>query len=540
VRRLADAWLRLLGADPVAFRPLYRTQKLMLRRQTRIIRTQRRGFFSGLTPYLTLCLFAGIYGLCFIALVLAAKSPLLGSALAVTLGCCFLLLVVISEHFDVLVNPREALVLGAHPYDQRSFLLAKLAAVGGSLGLLAALLFAPPTLAIGISSGSPVRALAFAAGALAAITATVSLGLLSAAALLRIWGRKAMDRLMPWFQGIFQMAYFFVIGGSRLLGMMSEEGLKGLGALPWVLPPFWFLAPFEMAVYGSGAAPLVRLLLAMATLALLLTVATRWLGSGLRVRLLEPESRKAAAAPSRIPRRRSRISAGRSEAGRLFALLRVHLRSDWRIRSEFLLVPVMGIFLMLFYFPSQSGALPGLPMTTFLYTWVLIVSADVLTRASRPEALWFLLTAPLDRTRFSMGTVGLVRAFQLAPLFLAAAWLELRRTGAWPHHLAVLLELLALGDLLILLAKVIFPDFPFSRPSRSGSMEGRRVVLMLLGGLASGLATALVFGLDLLGTPGALAGAALFFLLRFPAVYLARRRAADAAARLELAGGTGV
>lgn len=535
MRRLADAWLRLLGADPGAFRPLYRTQKLILRRQNRLLRSQRRGLLSGRSPYVTLCFFAGIYGLCFVALVLAAKSTLLGSALAVTMGCCFLLLVVISEHFDVLVNPREALVLGAHPYDQRSFLLAKLAAVGGSLGWLALLLFVPPTLAIGISTGSPVRALAFAVGALGASTAAVALGLLAAAALLRLWGRKAMDRLMPWFQGIFQMAYFFVIGGSRVLEMMTEEGPRALGVLPWILPPFWFLAPLEMAVYGIGVAPLVRLLLAVAALALLLAVATRWLGAGLRVRLLEPESRATAAPRSR---RRSRIAV--SDRGRLLALLRVHLRSDWRTRSEFLLVPVMGIFLMLFYFPSQAGGLPGLPMTTFLYTWVLVVSADVLTRASRPEALWFLLTAPLDRTRFSMATVGLVRLFQMAPLFLVAAGLELRRGGAWPHHLAVLLELLALGDLLILLAKVIFPDFPFSRPSRGGTVEGRRVVLMLLGGVASSLATALVFGLSLLGTRGALAGAALFFLLRFPAAFLARRRAAHAAARLELVGGSGV
>jgi hypothetical protein len=230
-----------------------------------------------------------------------------------------------------------------------------------------------------------------------------------------------------------------------------------------------------------------------------------------------------------------------SEPGRLFALLRVHLRADWRVRSEFLLVPVMGVFLMLFYFPSRAGALPGLPMTTFLYTWVLMVSADVLTRGSRPEALWFILTAPIDRTRFSMGTLALVRAFQLAPLFAAAAYAELRTPGvSWPRHLAVLLELLALGDLLILLAKTIFPEFPFSRASRNGALDGRRFVMMLLGGLASGLATALVFGLSLLGTQGSLAGAALFFLLRFPAAFLAKRRAAAAAARLELVGGMGV
>jgi hypothetical protein len=52
----------------------------------------------------------------------------------------------------------------------------------------------------------------------------------------------------------------------------------------------------------------------------------------------------------------------------------------------------------------------------------------------------------------------------------------------------------------------------------------------------SGLATLLVFLLGLPGPWGALAGAAGFFLLRFPAIYWARRRTAEAAEGLELGG----
>ncbi len=532
--RFADPLLRLLGADPATFRPLYRTQRLLLQRGVRVIRA-RRGLLAGLTPFRLLCFFAGIYGLMAALTIGGARSPLLGGVFSLTLGCLFLLLVVVTDNFDVLVNPREMLVLGAYPQDGRSFLLAKLAAFGRNLSILGVLLFGPPGLAAGVTLRSAVAAPAFWAGAAAASASTVTFGLLTAAALVRTGGKRALERLLPWIQGAFQFGYFLIMGGQKLMSLTTAQGPDALGLLPWVLPPFWFIAPVELVTAGLSAPALGRLALAVATPALLLAGVTRWLGTGLRERLLEPQTQTA---PRRqAVRRRPKaavFSGGGGERARLFALLRIQLRADWRVRSEFLLIPLMGIFLLLFYM-RDAGIVRSIPLpAVYFYCCLLMVGTDVLTRSSRPESLWWILVSPVDRARFSLGTIPLVRAFQLAPLFAAMAVAQIRAGGPWPLRLALLAELLVLGDLLIVAGKGVFPDFPFSQSRTEGGGSGARTALALLGGVFGGIATAGVLVSGLFGVPGALTGAACFALLHLPAGIWARRRATAAAESLEM------
>jgi hypothetical protein len=534
--RLTDPLLRLLGADPPTFRPLYRTQKLLLQRGVRVVQS-RRGVFGNSSPYRLLCLFAAMYGFSSCLLIVTAKSPLLGAVVALTMGCAFLLLVVITDNFDVLVNPREMQVLGALPHDGRSFLLAKLAAIGRSLSILAAFLFGIPTLGVTFSEG-PAAGLGFLAGSVAAALSTATIGLLLAAAILRAGGKSALDRLMPWIQGFFQIGYFFVIGGQRLIALGSRETVSPW--LPWIWPQFWFASPLELALAGPSTSVLARLALAVATPALLLAGATRWLGAGLRERLLEPVVKTVPwkeTARRRPPRGIS--GSGSGERSRLFALLRVHLRSDWRVRSEFLMTPLLGIFLLQFYVGGPDA--PGSStMSVFFFAWLLVLSASVLIRSSRPESLWWILTAPIDRARFSLATVSLVRAFHLAPLFAALIVTQIRTGGPWPPRLAILTEMLAMGDLLILLGKGTFPDFPFSQLRQEGGGAGAsRTALTLTAGLFASLATLAVYVFGLLGVRGILAGAAFFALLRIPAGIWARKRAAEAAEGLELVSSVG-
>ena len=527
----SDLLIRLLGAEPAVFHPLYRTQKLLLQRGARLVQRQRRSQVPFATPFTMLCLFAALYGMSSLGLILGAKSSLLGAAVALTLGCAFLLLVVVTDNFDVLVNPREALVLAAHPHDDRSFLLAKLAAIGRTLSILAVLLFVLPGLAAGFVFRSAAAGLVFLAGAAGASLATVSFGLLLAAALLRTGGRAAMDRMMPWIQGVFQIGYLIAVGGQRLTGAITARRLADLGPLPWLAPPFWFAAPLELIADGPTAPALGRLGLALASLGLLLGGATRWLGSGLTERLLEPVQAPAAAPVRRAP---AAYWKGGGERARLFALLRIHLRSDWRARSEFLLIPLMGSFMLLFYFQDFGYSRSGPLLSFFFYAWMLVLAADVLTRSSRPQSLWWILTAPIDRARVSLATLTLVRIFQLAPLFAAAVGAEARSGAPWPQQLAVAAELLALGDLLVLVGKGMFPDFPFSRPRAEGGVSAERTVLNLVGSLVSGVATVAIFVFGLFGVPGILTGAAVFAVLRFPVAVWVRRRATVAAEQLEL------
>ena len=527
----SDPLIRLLGADPAVFHPLYRVQKLLLKRSVRVVqaRNRGRGFLSGASPFALLSFYAAIYGIMGALFFAMAKSVFLGSALALTLGCAFLLLVVITDNFDVLVNPREVLVLAAHPHDDRTFVLAKLAAIGRTLSILAAFLFILPGIAAGFVLRTPLGSLLFLLGAAAGSIATVAFGLLLAAALLKIGGRALMERLLPWIQGAFQIGYLFIVGGQRLFERLTASQPVDIGPLPWFLPSFWFAAPLEMLATGPSTPALARLGLAAATVGLLLGGAVRWLGSGLTERLLEPT-------PAQMARRKTpeRRKTSRSEWSRLFALLRVQLRSDWRTRSEFLLIPLMGAFFLLFYFPDTPGSSKGPLMSVFFYGWFLVLSADVLTRSSRPESLWWILASPIDRTRFSLSSLSMVRAFQLLPLFAAAVLAQFRSRVPIPILLATAAELLALGDLLVFTGKGLFPDFPFSRPRAEGGAAGSRAALTLVGGTVSGLFTGMVYVFGLWGIRGALTGAAVFFLLRFPAASWARRRTAVAADGLEL------
>ncbi len=498
----------------------------MIQRQARIVQNRKKERVRGASPFRTLCWFAAFYGFFFL-LVAATSLPLLGAGVTLTLGCAFLLLIVITEHLDVLVDPRGAVVLAAHPHDDRSFLLAKLAVIGRSLAILGGLLFLPTAVVLGFKLESPAAPFAFLAGAAGAVAATGASGMLLGALILRLAGRRGLERLMPWFQGAFQVGYLVIVGSERAMRTLTSP--DALETMRWSVPAFWFAAPLDIVAEGAGKAALARLLLAAALLALVLLAATRWLGDRLGERLLEPVEIRPR--EKSAPRKSQRPARG--DRGRLLALLRVHLRADWRTRSELLVTPLLMVVWMVVSMRGDDGAI-NTPLV-FFYVWLLLLSGDTLTRSSRPDTLWFLLVSPIDRTAFSLGTVTLLRVLLLAPGFVVIAWLQLRTAGSWEQGLPVLLEMLAVGDLMVLLGKGLFPEFPFSRPARSeGGAGGQRTASLLTGGLISGIAVGAIFGFGHFGTTGVLTGAAFFGLLRFPAAAWARRRAARAVEFLEL------
>ncbi len=532
---MTDPLLRALGADPWVFRSVYRVQKLMLGRRARLLQVRRKAV--SFSPFATLCLFAFVYGMSAASMTLLA-SPHLGAGFALTLTSAFLLMIALTDNAEVLVHPGEHLVLAAHPHDDRSILLAKLASVARSLAVLSAFLFVPATIALSFLAHSPWAGLAFLAGAAADGLAVSTAGMLVAVLLVRAGGRRAMDRLLPWAQGVFQIGYLLAITGNRFLPANRLPG-RTFAFLSWLLPPFWFAAPFELATGGSRAA-WGRLALALGSLVLLLWGGGR-LAVGLGRRLLEPETRAAARRP--LPKSPARSSSGllshllRFEGLRLFALLRIHLRSDWRTRSEVLSLPLTGLFLILVY--SGSSGLMGGWLIPFFYGWLLLVSADTLTRSPRPESLWWLLSSPIDRTRFSLSTIPLLRVLLLLPLSVAVAFCDrnfgFQAAGAWPQKLLWLAALVVYGDLLLVAGKIVFPEFPFSQPSRrEGGAAGGRILVILSGSLVSGLGTVLFFLSQRFFPSGALWVLSSLLLLHLPAAVWARRRAARAAAGLEL------
>jgi hypothetical protein len=536
---IARRVLALFGADPDVFFPVARVHGLLVRRRAGLVRN--RGALSKASPFRMLCLFALLYGIFGAVFLVQTPVRILGAALAVAIGCVFLLMMVVTDYLDLLVNPREQLVIGAHPHDDRSILLAKLWVVGRTLGLLFALLSVPPLTVVAVREGLLAGAAFLAGSAAAALTASMG-GLYAGVAVIALFGRAGFERVMPWLQMAFQFSYFLFIGGQRVLRLLTVTTLAPVVA--WSFPALWFLAPLQALEEGGFTASTAgRTVLAAAVLGSLTIGATRWLGSRVGDRLLEPIQRKRVRAAPAAPRetsagrhvRRGGIGRlfGTSERGRLFDLLRVHLRADWRTRSEFFMAPIVCAFLLL------SGRVLTAWIGLGFAGWLLLASMDVLTRSRRPELLWFVLVSPVDRARFSERAVDLMRLFQLLPLLLLFGAIKWKASGPDLTGRLLFLALLATyGDLLILAGRGIFPEFPFSRPGGPESTTGRRMAVLLVGSLASAASTAALYALARRGNAGMAAAIALLALAHFPVGAWMRRRVGTAADGLELQPGS--
>jgi len=536
--------LALFGADPDVFFPVARAHSLLVRRRAGLVRN-RRGLAQA-SPFRMMCFFAVMYGIFGAVFLAVTPIRMLGAALAVAIGCVFLLMVVVTDYLDLLVNPREQLVLGAHPHDDRSILLAKLWVVGRTLAILFALLSLPPLAVVAVRDGVLAGAAYFAGSAAAALTACVT-GLYLGVAVIALFGRAAFDRVMPWLQMAFQFSYFIFIAGQRLTHMMALTTLPS--ALAWWFPAFWFLAPLQAVLErGLTVSTAGRSLLAAVLCGGIVLGATRWLGSRVGDRLLEPIQRRPVTPPgvssvktaSSPPRSREtqmrRLASifGKGDRRRLFDLLRVHLRADWRTRSEFFMAPLICAFLFI-----SSGDKWTAWMGLGFVGWMLLAAMDVLTRSPRPELLWFVLVSPMDRAHFSERAVDLMRAFQLLPLIVVFGALRWKALGPdVPSRLLFLALAAAYGDLLILAGRGIFPEFPFSRPGGAEAATGRRMAVLLGGGLATGFCTAGLFLLGRRGTAGMAAAIVLLVVARFPVAFWMRRRVSAASEDLELQAGS--
>jgi hypothetical protein len=170
---------------------------------------------------------------------------------------------------------------------------------------------------------------------------------------------------------------------------------------------------------------------------------------------------------------------------------------------------------------------------------MLFLSASTLVRSARPESLWWLLSSPIDRTRFSMATIPLLRFLMLLPVSIAFAFVGLRGTGdeggSWPLEILSGLAFLVYGDLFLVLSKVAFADFPFSRAWSDAMGSSRRTAKSLLGLPVSGVGMAAILFCQHFGAPGIAGGGLAALVLHWPASFWARQRARRAAERLDLA-----
>jgi hypothetical protein len=506
-------------------------------------RARPRARFSG---FQILCGAAAVNGLVLASAMVTYQSPIIGAAFALTGGCGFLLLVILTDYFEALVDPREYAVIAAHPHDDWSVLLAKLTVVGRSLAILAAFMFVPPAIAAGFVFHAVAVAPAFLLGAAGATIAVTAGGMLLGAGALAGLGVGLFNRFVTVVQLALLVMVMVTAGGVPILRHIIAARLSELGIGAWLLPSLWFLAPLELVTAAREPASAARLLLAAGTLVGCAAVGARWIAARIGAELLEPRARVAAA-----PRRahgRAWVSPGRlffrsTESRALARLAGAHFRGDTTFRMQLLVMPVLLLIMASrqlirahsTHGPSSYAA--TILLLSFFAGMLLVVQGMPFSRSSQPGNLWCVLASPLDRGRFSMAVTSVLRLWMLLPIAVCVLAYELLAARMAPLPAAAgIAKIWAMGELMLRVGRGLTPDLPFSRPMRAaGERAGAQIGLALGGAAAAGVCTLGLYAAGRFGWAGDLTAAAGFALLAIPTDWWARRRVTRTGERFELA-----
>ena len=472
----SDAVVRALGADPAVFRPVYRAHQRILSRRSSDSRRGAKVVIRGITPFQFRCFLCAVFSLMMMQWIRGAASPMFGVALVLTVGAGFLVLDVLFDRFDVLSDTGEYQVIAAHPHDAWSVILAKLAALGRSMAILAACTFTVPAIGAGMKFQSLSVGLTFAVTA-AALSATVAAGgMLVSTALVAAGGRRAFLRFQPAAHAAYLAIYFGVIAARHSFARLTEPQVHSLAWIDWALPTFWFAAPVELAAGHSGWSSFARASLALGSMVLLASTSARWLSPRFDERVLEPVRAPIPKRGAPLVRREIRASVRRPPSDRtlgmraFWRILRAHLRSDAAVR---------GGFLMAFFLPGlvtgsqvfwtrDSNAGTALAMSV---PWMFIATSMLVrtsTSSSQPGAIWFVLTAPDSRLPFSRALETAVRVGLILPGALVAS-IVAATAGSGPMfvRLAFVALVALLADTSLVVLRALNPALPFSEHVRS-------------------------------------------------------------------------
>lgn len=532
--------LKLLRADPVTFKAVSRAYRLIVQRRARLAARASRGF-GNLSPFAKLCVVSAIIGLVLSKVLLSVSSPLLGSAFVLTLGALFLLMVVLVDYADVLVNRDEYAVLASHPHNPWSVLLAKIVVLGRSVLLLGLCYFGPSIVTSVFAFRSLAAGLGFLAAAVLLIVTFGVGGMIVSVAILRGGGQSALQRFLPAFQAVYVIFAMSVGSVSGIFRTFTVPTLPETGMAQWLIPPVWFVWPIELAVGDVSNSTYARTALTVASLGFLLLLGSSWIARGFGERLLEKQTGsrpRATAIARRRSRRLGRWIAGKSEGRAVLTIARAHLRGDLLFRSRLLVALVMPVGILVSPIVTSRGETLHKPMTILpLIVISFIGSAGLLIQAfrlsSRPQALWCVLTSPIDRARFSMAIVRLVRMTVLAPLAALLVAVAVVTSSRPLLDVIVLLELAIVCDWTLFLWRGWISEFPFSQaPEPRGG--GIQILTVLTAMLVGGLGVAVVMVAGLFGLPGRAVALALLLVTWMMIARWAERRVARKAAEIEL------
>lgn len=476
---VSDRILRGLGADPAVYHPIARAQSRLLDRRAPGMRRSARGVtLKGIMPFHFKCFSFALISFFMMQLILGAKSPVFGAAMALTGSAILLLMDLLLDKFDMLTNPDEYQVIAAHPHDAWSVILAKLVVIGRSVAILAACLFALPAVGAGLAFHSAEAGAAFVMGA-AALTVFISAGgMLLSAVLVAAGGRRVLMNLMPIFHfslmGLYLGAYF----SREALMRAPVPRLESLGWLQWALPPIWFAAPVEAVTGRAGPAAIARGSLALGSLTVMLPLTARWIQARFDERILEPVQRARRVPVVRVDAERAdgrvtRVSSDWMIGVRVFwRLFLAHMKSDTAVRAGIMtafFIPFMSAGPLLF---SAHGAAVPFENVMVGILMALTAAGTFLIRSvmmsTRPTAIWFVMTAPRARISYAAAVTRVIRFGIVLPVVAAAGIYAAGAGTGSPLIRAELVILTALlADSTMVVLRAMSPYLPFSQPVRT-------------------------------------------------------------------------
>jgi len=230
-----------------------------------------------------------------------------------------------------------------------------------------------------------------------------------------------------------------------------------------------------------------------------------------------------------------------SETRAVFTIARAHLRGDTAFRSQLIVAIVIPIGVLISPILSSHGSVlthPAaiLPMVLCSFMMVGVYTISTMSFSKRPGALWCVLTSPMDRARFSMASLQVLRAVAVLP-FLAAT-LGLLLAAKTPPLIAGIctIELWLFFDASFLLWRGWIPDVPFSRSSTQRQRAGTQLLVLSGVLVAAGVGSAIVLVSARFGLVSELVSLLIAVISRALVGAWATQQVAQEASALELGG----
>lgn len=387
----------------------------------------------------------------------------------------------------VILSPTDYGVLGPQPISSRTYFAAKLTNILVYTTAVATMVGVLPMVVLLVKHGV-LSGLAGIA-ALYACAVTVTLAIVTGyARIARAVGVRRLRNVLSWMQ----LAVGFVVYGSfffvtEIVGHSVLTGLR-LPRSPWLLlyPGTWFASYAELAG-GAGDWLHVAGVLASLTVMALLALAMRGRLSLEYVEQLgtlmtgDSETRAARAVASRL-----RLWFRAGEARAVAILVRSQFRNDMRFRMGVLgIIPLTVIYLIVGVNDARDAgaAMPDLSLVSLAILIFPSMLKANLAGSDAFRASWIYFATPADRARLIRSARDILAVYFLLP-YLALVGVTLAFFVDDPLWLLAYLAIAGLAsNLMLLIATLLNPELPFSRPHEKMQETSRVIVVMVLAGV---------------------------------------------------------